>query len=95
MTSNILDKVLTAPEAEQLWGLSAGTVRAACGRGTPAANLPARGWSLAKRWKRIMESVQITSQLTRRQVRSRVMSKALVGKTSCHKNTLRAGYLRR
>jgi len=33
MTFNILDKVLTAPEAEQLWGLSVGTVRAACGRG--------------------------------------------------------------
>ena len=33
MTSNILDEVLTAPEAEQLWGLSVGTVRAACGRG--------------------------------------------------------------
>jgi hypothetical protein len=25
MTSNILDQVLTAPEAEQLWGLSVGT----------------------------------------------------------------------
>ncbi len=34
MTSDILDKVLTAPEAEQLWGLSVDAVRAACGRGT-------------------------------------------------------------
>ena len=33
MMSNTLHEVFTAPEAEQLWGLCAGTVRAACGRG--------------------------------------------------------------
>jgi|GEM_PF-4182877 hypothetical protein len=33
MLSNTLYGVFTAPEAERLLGLSAGTVRAACGRG--------------------------------------------------------------
>ena len=48
MTSNILDKVLTAPEAEQLWGLSAGTVRAACDRGIIACRKSAGTWLVTR-----------------------------------------------
>jgi len=48
MTSSILDKVLTAPEAEQLWGLSAGTVRAACGRGIIACRKSAGTWLVTR-----------------------------------------------
>ena len=48
MTSDILDKVLTAREAEQLWGLSAGTVRAACGRGIIACRKSAGTWLVTR-----------------------------------------------
>ena len=48
MTSNILYKVLTAPEAEQLWGLSVGTVRAACGRGVIACRKSAGTWLVTR-----------------------------------------------
>ena len=48
MTSNILDKVLTAPEAEQLWGLSVGTVRAACGRGIIACRKSGGTWLVTR-----------------------------------------------
>ena len=48
MTFNILDEVLTAPEAEQLWGLSVGTVRAACGRGIIACRKSAGTWLVTR-----------------------------------------------
>ena len=49
MTSNILDEVLTAPDAEQLWGLSVGTVRAACGRGIIACRKSAGTWLVTRK----------------------------------------------
>ena len=48
MMSNILDQVLTASEAEQLWGLSIGTVRAACGRGIIACRKSAGTWMVTR-----------------------------------------------
>ena len=48
MMSNTLYEVLTAPEAEQLWGLSAGTVRAACGRGIIACRKSAGTWLVTR-----------------------------------------------
>ena len=48
MTSNILYEVLTAPEAEQLWGLSVGTVRAACGRGIIACRKSGGTWLVTR-----------------------------------------------
>jgi hypothetical protein len=48
MTSNILDEVLTAPKAEQLWGLSVGTVRAACGRGIIACRKSGGTWPVTR-----------------------------------------------
>ena len=48
MTPNILDQVLTAPEAEQLWGLPVGTVRAACGRGIIAWRKSAGTWLVTR-----------------------------------------------
>jgi hypothetical protein len=48
MTSNILDEVLAAPEAEHLWGLSAGTVRAACGRGIIVCRKSAGTWLVTR-----------------------------------------------
>lgn len=48
MTSNTLYEVFTAPEAEQLWGLSAGTVRAACGRGIIACRKSAGTWLVTR-----------------------------------------------
>ena len=48
MTSNILDKVLTAPEAERLWGLSVGTVRAACSRGIIACRKSVGTWLVTR-----------------------------------------------
>ena len=48
MVFNTLYEVLTAPEAEQLWGLSAGTVRAACGRGIIACRKSAGTWLVTR-----------------------------------------------
>ena len=48
MTSSILDQVLTASEAEQLWGLSVGTVRAACGRGIIACRKSIGTWLVTR-----------------------------------------------
>jgi hypothetical protein len=48
MTSNVLDQVLTAPEAEQLWGLSVGTARAACGREIIACHKSAGTWLVTR-----------------------------------------------
>ena len=48
MTANTLKEVLTAPEAEQLWGLSVGTVRAACGRGIIACRKSAGTWLVTR-----------------------------------------------
>jgi hypothetical protein len=48
MMSNALYEVFTAPEAEQLWGLSAGTVRAACGRGIIACRKSGGTWLVTR-----------------------------------------------
>jgi len=48
VTSNSLDEVLTATEAEQLWGLSVGTVRAACGRGVIVCRKSGGTWLVTR-----------------------------------------------
>lgn len=39
---------MTAPEAEQLWGLQPGTVRAACGRGIITCRKSAGTWLVTR-----------------------------------------------